>query len=128
MLAEETNLQLSQECHVLKGALGMKDGLSDGALGSQARLLHQLSKVLYRMPARAMRLHLAIHERARICCACHPESPPLNRPCFCHQSQGESTSLAVQLAEGQRHMQDLQDKLERAHGEIGRLQEVSLQP
>ena len=45
MLAEETNLQLSQECHVLKGALGMKDGLSDGALGSQARLLHQLSKV-----------------------------------------------------------------------------------
>ena len=45
MLAEETNLQLSQEVHVLKGALGMKDGLSNGALGSQARLLHQLSKV-----------------------------------------------------------------------------------
>ena len=45
MLAEETNINLSQEIHVLKGALGMKEGLSDGALGSQARLLHQLSKV-----------------------------------------------------------------------------------
>ena len=45
MLAEETNINLSQEVHVLKGALGMKEGLSDGALGSQARLLHQLSKV-----------------------------------------------------------------------------------
>ena len=45
ILAEETNLKLSQEVQVLKGALGMKDGMSDGALGSQARLLHQLSKV-----------------------------------------------------------------------------------
>jgi|LauGreStaDraftv2_3_1035109.scaffolds.fasta_scaffold62554_1 hypothetical protein len=45
MLTEETNIQLSREIQVLKGALGLKEGLSDGVLGSQARLLHQLSKV-----------------------------------------------------------------------------------
>jgi hypothetical protein len=40
------------------------------------------------------------------------------------QSQEECTSLAVQLAEGQRLEGDLKDNLEQAHGEINRLQKV----
>ena len=40
------------------------------------------------------------------------------------QSQEESTSLAVQLSEGQKQVHDLQDRLERAQAEGRRMQEV----
>jgi chromosome segregation ATPase len=43
LLSEEAALKLSQEVSMLRRALGMKDSLADGALDSQARLLHQLA-------------------------------------------------------------------------------------
>lgn len=43
MLAEESALKLSQEAAALKRALGARGNLTDGALDSQARLLHQLA-------------------------------------------------------------------------------------
>ena len=45
LLAEETSLQLSQEVHVLKRALGMKKSQADGALDSQTKMAYQLAKV-----------------------------------------------------------------------------------
>lgn len=44
MLAEETSLQLSQEVHVLKRALGIKKSLTNEVMDSQSKLLHQLAK------------------------------------------------------------------------------------
>ena len=40
------------------------------------------------------------------------------------KSQEECTSLAMQLADGQRASQDLQDRLEQGNDEIRRLQQV----
>lgn len=44
MLAEDTSLQLSQEVHVLKRALGIKKSLTNEVMDSQSKLLHQLAK------------------------------------------------------------------------------------
>ncbi len=92
------------EVHLLRSALGMKNGLSEGVLGSQARLLHQLSKAS------------SIPE-----CCLDALSHPL---VLLKQSQEESTSLAVQLSENQQRLHGITGQLEHSFEEIARLQKV----